>query len=85
MLSCNYFCILFQLKDTKSADQKTTLLHFLAQVCEEEIPNVMKFIDDLAHVDRASRGKIKKEKNLVAVSVVSYQGFPYKWETRLLK
>lgn len=45
-----------QLKDTKSADQKTTLLHFLAQVCEEEFPNVIKFVDDLEHVDRASRG-----------------------------
>uniref|UniRef100_A0A674P7J9 Diaphanous-related formin 3 n=1 Tax=Takifugu rubripes TaxID=31033 RepID=A0A674P7J9_TAKRU len=46
---------LCKLKDTKSADQKTTLLHFLAHICEEEFPNVMKFIDDLAHVDRASR------------------------------
>lgn len=80
MLSCtsNYFCVLLQLKDTKSADQKTTLLHFLAQICEEEIPNVMKFIDDLAHVDRASRGKIKKKKNLITVNVVPSQGFPYK-------
>lgn len=63
--------VLFQLKDTKSADQKTTLLHFLAQVCEEEIPNVIKFIDDLAHVDRASRGKIKTEENIVACSFLS--------------
>lgn len=46
-----------QLKDTKSADQKTTLLHFLAQVCEEEFPNVIKFVDDLEHVDRASKGE----------------------------
>ncbi|KAM3626177.1 uncharacterized protein V6R79_024140 [Siganus canaliculatus] len=46
---------LCKLKDTKSADQKTTLLHFLAQVCEEEHPNVIKFVDDLEHVDRASR------------------------------
>ncbi|XP_068603657.1 protein diaphanous homolog 3-like [Brachionichthys hirsutus] len=46
---------LCKLKDTKSADQKTTLLHFLAQVCEEEFPNVIKFVDDLEHVDRASR------------------------------
>uniref|UniRef100_A0A3Q3JQC3 Diaphanous-related formin 3 n=1 Tax=Monopterus albus TaxID=43700 RepID=A0A3Q3JQC3_MONAL len=46
---------LCKLKDTKSADQKTTLLHFLAQVCEEEFPDVIKFIDDLEHVDRASR------------------------------
>uniref|UniRef100_A0A3Q3XDH0 Uncharacterized protein n=1 Tax=Mola mola TaxID=94237 RepID=A0A3Q3XDH0_MOLML len=46
---------LCKLKDTKSADQKTTLLHFLAKVCEEEFPNVIKFVDDLEHVDRASR------------------------------
>ncbi|XP_041639883.1 protein diaphanous homolog 3-like isoform X2 [Cheilinus undulatus] len=46
---------LCKLKDTKSADQKTTLLHFLAQVCEEEFPDVIKFVEDLEHVDRASR------------------------------
>uniref|UniRef100_A0AAQ4Q742 Diaphanous-related formin 3 n=1 Tax=Gasterosteus aculeatus aculeatus TaxID=481459 RepID=A0AAQ4Q742_GASAC len=46
---------LCKLKDTKSADQKTTLLHFLAQVCEEEFPDVIKFVDDLKHVDRSSR------------------------------
>lgn len=46
---------LCKLKDTKSADQKMTLLHFLAQVCEEEFPEVIKFADDLEHVDRASR------------------------------
>ncbi|KAM6979926.1 protein diaphanous homolog 3-like [Aplochiton taeniatus] len=46
---------LCKLKDTKSADQKTTLLHFLAQVCEEDFPDVLKFLDDLQHVDRASR------------------------------
>uniref|UniRef100_A0A4W6D6K1 Diaphanous-related formin 3 n=1 Tax=Lates calcarifer TaxID=8187 RepID=A0A4W6D6K1_LATCA len=46
---------LCKLKDTKSADQKTTLLHFLAQVCEDEFPDVIKFVDDLEHVDRASR------------------------------
>lgn len=60
-LPFNNFCVLLQLKDTKSADQKTTLLHFLAHICEEDFPNAMKFIDDLAHVDRASRGKIKKD------------------------
>uniref|UniRef100_A0A3B4ZKT2 Diaphanous-related formin 3 n=1 Tax=Stegastes partitus TaxID=144197 RepID=A0A3B4ZKT2_9TELE len=46
---------LCKVRDTKSADQKTTLLHFLAQVCEEEFPDVIKFVDDLEHVDRASR------------------------------
>ncbi|KAM9861067.1 protein diaphanous homolog 3-like [Aulostomus maculatus] len=46
---------LCKLKDTKSADQKTTLLHFLAQICEEDFPDALKFVDDLEHVDRASR------------------------------
>uniref|UniRef100_A0A8C5N8C6 Protein diaphanous homolog 3-like n=1 Tax=Gouania willdenowi TaxID=441366 RepID=A0A8C5N8C6_GOUWI len=46
---------LCKLKDTKSADQKTTLLHFLAEVCEEKFTDVIKFTDDLEHVDRASR------------------------------
>ncbi|CAG5857842.1 unnamed protein product [Menidia menidia] len=46
---------LCKLKDTKSVDQKTTLLHFLAGVCEAEYPDVIKFVDDLEHVDRASR------------------------------
>lgn len=46
-----------QLKDTKSNDQTTTLLHFLAQMCEEEFPDAIKFVEDLQHVDRASRGK----------------------------
>ncbi|XP_066503722.1 protein diaphanous homolog 3 isoform X1 [Hoplias malabaricus] len=46
---------LCKLKDTKSADQKSTLLHFIAEVCEEMHPDVLRFVDDLQHVDRASR------------------------------
>ncbi|XP_056324142.1 protein diaphanous homolog 3 isoform X2 [Danio aesculapii] len=46
---------LCKLKDTKSTDQKSTLLHFLAEICEEKFPEVLKFVDDLQHVDRASR------------------------------
>uniref|UniRef100_A0A671T510 Protein diaphanous homolog 3-like n=1 Tax=Sinocyclocheilus anshuiensis TaxID=1608454 RepID=A0A671T510_9TELE len=46
---------LCKLKDTKSADQKSTLLHFLAEICEEKYPEVMKFVEDLQHVDQASR------------------------------
>lgn len=38
----------------------------------------MKFIDDLAHVDRASRGKIKKGTTKSAFNVDSYQVFAYK-------
>uniref|UniRef100_A0A6Q2ZB42 Diaphanous-related formin 3 n=1 Tax=Esox lucius TaxID=8010 RepID=A0A6Q2ZB42_ESOLU len=56
---------LCKLKDTKSADQKTTLLHFLASLCEEDFPEVIKFSDDLQHVERASRVSAEAlEKNL---------------------
>ncbi|XP_042168852.1 protein diaphanous homolog 3-like [Oncorhynchus tshawytscha] len=73
---------LCKLKDTKSADQKSTLLHFLAAVCEEEFPEVTKFSDDLQHVDRASRGRrqthttVSRDRHLhLTVSAVS--GFPF--------
>ncbi|XP_053321551.1 protein diaphanous homolog 1 [Spea bombifrons] len=46
---------LCKLKDTKSADQKTTLLHFLAECCEQDYPDVLKFPDELVHVDQASK------------------------------
>ncbi|XP_077200239.1 protein diaphanous homolog 3 isoform X2 [Paroedura picta] len=46
---------LCKLKDTKSIDQKTTLLHFLVETCEEKYPAVLRFVEDLQHVDKASR------------------------------
>ncbi|XP_066572371.1 protein diaphanous homolog 1 [Amia ocellicauda] len=50
--SMSYLC---KLRDTKSADQKMTLLHFLAEVCQEQYPEVLHFTDDLIHVEKASR------------------------------
>nr|XP_057918935.1 protein diaphanous homolog 1-like isoform X1 [Doryrhamphus excisus]XP_057918936.1 protein diaphanous homolog 1-like isoform X1 [Doryrhamphus excisus] len=50
--SISYLC---KLRDTKSADQKQTLLHFLADVCLEQHPDVMTFTDELIHVEKASR------------------------------
>ncbi|KAK1167642.1 hypothetical protein AOXY_G10381 [Acipenser oxyrinchus oxyrinchus] len=56
---------LCKLKDTKSSDQKKTLLHFLAEVSEERFPDVLKFVDDWQHVDKASRVSAENlEKNL---------------------
>ncbi|XP_076021070.1 protein diaphanous homolog 1-like [Genypterus blacodes] len=46
---------LVKLRDTKSADQKQTLLHFLANLCLEQHPEVMTFVDELIHVEKASR------------------------------
>ncbi|XP_061690533.1 protein diaphanous homolog 1 [Syngnathoides biaculeatus] len=50
--SISYLC---KLRDTKSADLKQTLLHFLADVCMEQYPEVMSFTDELIHVEKASR------------------------------
>nr|ALM55034.1 diaphanous-a [Lethenteron camtschaticum] len=58
----SYLC---KLRDTKSADQKQTLLHFLAEVCEAEYPEVLKFTEDLSHVEKASRVSAENlQKNL---------------------
>uniref|UniRef100_A0A672TTY0 Diaphanous related formin 3 n=1 Tax=Strigops habroptila TaxID=2489341 RepID=A0A672TTY0_STRHB len=46
---------LCKLKDTKSADQKTTLLHFLVEVCEESYRDVLNFVEDFQHLDKASK------------------------------
>ncbi|MBZ3875932.1 Protein diaphanous-like protein 3 [Sciurus carolinensis] len=54
-----------KLKDTKSADQKTTLLHFLVEICEEKYPAILNFVDDLEHLDKASKVSVEMlEKNL---------------------
>ncbi|XP_019511445.1 PREDICTED: protein diaphanous homolog 3 [Hipposideros armiger] len=56
---------LCKLKDTKSADQKTTLLHFLVETCEEKYPDILSFVDDLEHLDKASKVSVETlEKNL---------------------
>ncbi|KAM8785913.1 protein diaphanous homolog 3 isoform 1-T1 [Rhynchonycteris naso] len=56
---------LCKLKDTKSADQKTTLLHFLVGICEEKYPDILTFVDDLEHLDKASKVSVEMlEKNL---------------------
>ncbi|KAM7160743.1 protein diaphanous homolog 2 isoform 3-T3 [Macrochelys suwanniensis] len=46
---------LCKIRDTKSSDQKTTLLHFLAEICEENYRDVLKFTDELEHIESASK------------------------------
>lgn len=53
------FCDLLQIRDTKSSDQKTTLLHFLAEICEERFPEILRFPEELEHVESASKGKTR--------------------------
>lgn len=47
---------LSKLSSTKSADQKTTLLHFLSNTVEKRFPDVMDFQLELRNVEEASRG-----------------------------
>ncbi|KAJ6655472.1 hypothetical protein lerEdw1_005173 [Lerista edwardsae] len=46
---------LCKLRDIKSGDQKLTLLHFVADTCEQQYPDVLKFPDELIHVEKASQ------------------------------
>ncbi|KAG8003882.1 Protein diaphanous-like protein 2, partial [Nibea albiflora] len=46
---------LCKLRDTKSISQSTTLLHFLADKCEEHHEAILRFPDELEHVDSASK------------------------------
>ncbi|XP_043560433.1 protein diaphanous homolog 2 isoform X2 [Chiloscyllium plagiosum] len=48
----SYLC---KLKDTKSVDQKATLMHFLAEITEEKYPEILKFTDEINHIESASK------------------------------
>uniref|UniRef100_A0A8C4J871 Diaphanous related formin 1 n=1 Tax=Dromaius novaehollandiae TaxID=8790 RepID=A0A8C4J871_DRONO len=56
---------LCKLRDTKSSDQKLTLLHFVAEQCEQSYPKLLTFPDELIHVEKASRVSAENlQKNL---------------------
>lgn len=57
MVHCMHF-ILFhlQLGNTKTQDNKSTLLHFLAETLEKKYPELLTFADELIHVEQAARG-----------------------------
>ncbi|XP_041845513.1 protein diaphanous homolog 2 isoform X2 [Melanotaenia boesemani] len=46
---------LCKLRDTKSISHNTTLLNFLAEKCEEDHPEILRFPDELEHVESASK------------------------------
>ena len=48
---------LTKLSSTKSADQKTTLLHFLANTVENRFQDLIDFQNELRNVEEASRGQ----------------------------
>lgn len=65
---------LFQLRDTKSVSQNTTLLHFLAEKCDENYAEILRFPDELEHVESASKGR-----TTVDVFVLLSPEFILKW------
>lgn len=46
---------LSKLHNTKSQDGKTTLVHYLADVVEQQHPDLLTFTEELSYVDRAAR------------------------------
>lgn len=44
-----------KLSSTKAHDQKTTLVHFLAETMEKKFPEVLSFGDELSYTDKAAR------------------------------
>lgn len=53
----SFFNDILQLQNTRAADGKTTLVHYLAQVVEEKHPDLLQFTEELSYVERASRGQ----------------------------
>ena len=46
-----------KLNSTKTFDNKSTLLHFIANKMEEKYPESAKFYSDLLNLDRAAKGE----------------------------
>ncbi|CAG5134081.1 unnamed protein product, partial [Candidula unifasciata] len=46
---------LTKLEGTKSQDGNMTMLHFLAQILEEKYPDILGFLDETIHVEKAAR------------------------------
>ena len=52
------FNFLTKLGSTKSADQKTTLIHFVAKVVDAKFPEVTDFTQELRNLEEASRSNV---------------------------
>ncbi|XP_059150637.1 protein diaphanous homolog 2-like isoform X2 [Physella acuta] len=56
---------LTKLEGTKSQDNSTTMLHFLAQILEEKHPDILGFIDETIHIEKAARVSVETlQKNI---------------------
>ena len=44
-----------QLNNTKDVENRMTLLHYLAEVVEKKHPELLGFMDEISHVERAAK------------------------------
>ena len=61
-----------KLVDTKSANNKMTLLHFIADTVEAKFPEVIKFVEELVDVDAASKGAFLASLSLFFLSFLEH-------------
>lgn len=47
--------------DVRAADNRTTLLHYLARIIRNEYTHLMDFTDELSHCGDAARGMVAIE------------------------
>ena len=60
---------LTKLSSTKSADQRTTLLHFLASTVESRFIEVRDFVAELRNVEEASKGMCCANHKVCTISI----------------
>lgn len=46
-----------QLKDLRTTDNKSTLVHFVAGTAERKFPDTLEFPEDLSFIRKAARGE----------------------------
>ena len=44
--------------DTKNADKKFTLMHFLVQTVQEKFPEIINFDSELRFIEKAALGRL---------------------------
>lgn len=50
--------LLMQLKDLRTTDNKSSLVHFVAGTAERKFPDTLEFPNDLSFIRKAARGEV---------------------------
>ena len=60
----------FQLKTLRTTDNKSSLLHYVANVVERKFPHVLDFPDDLGFATKAARGEVDGKQQVVFINLL---------------